>query len=155
MNHCTKNDILFFQMFWKCNLSIKIALEYDLSCIIKKYDVSFSRKYDLILQIANERWSLSKKYMEILYFLQMFWKDGLSKKIILEYDLSCIIWKHGFLLPESMIFFIWTQNERRSFSRNTWKYKCYKYDIIPLPKNSKTIFPQEYTLKDWDSRLIF
>ena len=117
--------------------------------------MSFFRKYDLILQTANERWSLSKKYMEILYFLQMFWKDGLSKKIILEYDLSCIIWKHGFLLPESMIFFIWTQNERRSFSRNTWKYKCYKYDIIPLPKNSKTIFPQEYTLKDWDSRLIF
>ena len=25
-----------------------------------------------------------KKYMEIRYFLQMFWKDGLFKKIALE-----------------------------------------------------------------------
>ena len=30
-------------------LSKKIALEYDLSCIISKDDISFSRKYDLIL----------------------------------------------------------------------------------------------------------
>ena len=32
--------------------------------------------------------------MGIWYFLQIFWKDGLSIKITLEYDLSCIIRKY-------------------------------------------------------------
>ena len=34
--HCTKNHIFFFQMFRKDRLSKKIALEHDLSCIIRK-----------------------------------------------------------------------------------------------------------------------
>ena len=44
------------------------------------------------------------------------------KKIMLEYDLFCIIWKDDIFFPESMIFFLWTENERSSFSRNAWKY---------------------------------
>ena len=47
--HCKKNHIFFFQMFWKGGLSKKLALEYDLSCIIRKDDISFPRKYDIIL----------------------------------------------------------------------------------------------------------
>ena len=47
--HCTRNHTFFFQMFWKDDLSKKIALEYDLSCIIRKDDISFFRKYHLIL----------------------------------------------------------------------------------------------------------
>ena len=46
--HCTKNHIFFFQMFRKDDISKIIALEYDLSCIIRKDDISFSQKYDLI-----------------------------------------------------------------------------------------------------------
>ena len=47
--HCTKNDIFFFQMLWKDDLfQKKIALEYDLSCIIRKDDIYFPRKYDII-----------------------------------------------------------------------------------------------------------
>ena len=45
--HYTENHIFFFQTSWKDGLSEKIALEYDLSCIIGKDDISFSRKYDL------------------------------------------------------------------------------------------------------------
>ena len=45
-----------------------------------------------------------KKYMEIWYFLQMFWKDGLFKKICLEYDISCIIWKDGLVPRKNDIF---------------------------------------------------
>ena len=66
-----------------------------------------------------------KKYMEIWYFLQMFWKDGLFKKIVLEYDLSCLTWKVSIFSPENMILFLWTKNERWSFSRNTWKYDIF------------------------------
>lgn len=47
--HCTKKHILFFQMFWKAGLSKTTALEYDLSCTVRKDDILFSRKYDLIL----------------------------------------------------------------------------------------------------------
>ena len=45
--HCMKNHIFFFQMFRKDDLSKKIALEYDLSYIIRKDDISFPRKYDI------------------------------------------------------------------------------------------------------------
>ena len=47
--HCAKNHIFFFQMFWKDGLSKRIGLEYDLSCVIRKDDISYSRKYHLIL----------------------------------------------------------------------------------------------------------
>ena len=35
------------------------------------------------------------------------------QKMTLEYHLFCIIWKDGlFFLPENMMFFLWTENER-------------------------------------------
>ena len=37
------------QMFWKNGLSRKIALEYNFYCIIRKDDISFYCKYDLLL----------------------------------------------------------------------------------------------------------
>ena len=45
--HCTQNYIFFFWTPWKNGLSKNIALEHDLSCIIGKDDISYSRKYDL------------------------------------------------------------------------------------------------------------
>ena len=42
-----ENHIFFFQTPWKDGLSKKIALEYNLSCVIGKDDIFFSRKYDL------------------------------------------------------------------------------------------------------------
>ena len=39
----------FLQMFWKDSLSKKISMEHDLSCIIREDDISFSRKYDVII----------------------------------------------------------------------------------------------------------
>ena len=48
INTARKTIFFFFRMFRKDGLSKKIALEYDLSCIIRKDCISFSRKYDLI-----------------------------------------------------------------------------------------------------------
>ena len=48
-DHCTKDHIFFSQMLWKDSLSKKITLEYNLSCIVTKDGISFSRKYDVIL----------------------------------------------------------------------------------------------------------
>ena len=39
------------------------------------------------------------------FCFEMFWKDGLSKKIALEYDLSCIIRKGGIVFHEKRILF--------------------------------------------------
>ena len=42
-----KPFFFFFWTSWKDGLSKNIALEYDLSCIIGKDDISFFRKFDL------------------------------------------------------------------------------------------------------------
>ena len=119
-----KTEIFFCQTSWKDGLSKKIGMEYDLSCIIGKDDISFSRKYDLTPWTENERWSFSKKYVEMWwYFLQMFWKDGLFK--------NCAgIWSFLYYLERwhffsENIFFPWKENERWSFSRNTWKHDIF------------------------------
>ena len=60
----------------------KIALEYDLSNILRKDDISFSRKYDIFLRTENERW----------YFSKNTWK----------YDVFCMLVKVVFLFPTNM-----------------------------------------------------
>ena len=115
--HCTENLIFFFRTPWKDVLSKKIALEHDLFCITGEDDISFSWKYDLFPWTENE--IFLEKYMEIWYFLQKFQKDGLLKKIALEYDPSCIIWKNGF------------------FSQK-------KHDIFSLDGKLKMIFLKKY-----------
>ena len=47
--HCTKTMFSFSKCSKKMVLPKKIPLEYDLSCIIRKYDICFSRKYHLTL----------------------------------------------------------------------------------------------------------
>ena len=59
------------------------------------------------------------------FFFKRLEKMVFPKKIALEYDLSCTIWKDGMFFPENMIFFLRTENERRSFSRNTCKYDIF------------------------------
>ena len=45
--HCTKNHIFFLQTFCKDGLSKQIEPENDISYLIRKDDISFSRKFDL------------------------------------------------------------------------------------------------------------
>ena len=61
-----------YDLFCKCSGKMvfpkKTSLEYDLSRIIRKDYISFSRKYDLIFR-RKIKDNLSKKYMEVRYFL--------------------------------------------------------------------------------------
>ena len=89
-----------------------------------------------------------------------------SKKIILEYDRSYIIWKDGIFFPENMILFLWTENERWPFQEirghmifSVYMYECYKHDItLPQKKKKKKKIsddplPKKNTLKgNWHSR---
>ena len=57
--------LFFFRTSWKDGLSKQIVLEYDLSCINRKDDISFSREHDLFaLDRKRKTASLSRKYME-------------------------------------------------------------------------------------------
>ena len=101
-------------------------------------------------KISKKTCDLKKKY--IWYFLQMFWKDCLFKKLRWNM-ISCIIWKDRIFFPENVIFFLWTGGERRSFSRNTWRCDilCKYVQVLQtwhhasLPKKIKYDFiPQKY-----------
>ena len=63
-----------------------------------------------------------KKYTEIWYFLQTFWKDGPSKKGHAGTWSFLYYLQRWYFFAENMIFFPWAESERRSFSANTWKH---------------------------------
>ena len=65
------------QMFRKDDLSKEIALEYDLSYIMRKDGISFSRKYDIFFTDGKWKMIFLKKYMEIWCFLYVG-KGGIS-----------------------------------------------------------------------------
>ena len=111
--------------FSKCSEKMVFSkkVPWNMIFLVSSGKIIFLFNENMILFFRQKMWSFSKKYMEIWYFLQMFWKDGLSKKIALEYDLSCIIRKNGI-----------------SFSR--------KNDIFSIHENWKKIFFKKY-MKIW------
>ena len=72
-----------------------------------------------------------KKYTEI-YFLQAFWKYGLSKRCRAGTWSFLYYLERWYFFPENMIFFPWAESERRPFSGNTWKH-----DASPSEKDRK------------------
>ena len=63
-----------------------------------------------------------KKRTKIWYFLQTFWKDGLSKKGSAGTWSFLYHLERWYFFPKNMIFFPWTGSERRSFSGITRKH---------------------------------
>ena len=59
-----------------------------------------------------------KKYMEIWYFIQTFWKDGLSKKGNAGTWSFLYYVERWYFFLENMIFFHWAESERRPFPGN-------------------------------------
>ena len=88
ITHCTKNHIFFSQMFWKKRLSKTIALEYGLSCIIRKDDIFFPKIWSYSLG-EDERWSLLKYTWKYDIFCT-FGKDCISFSY--RYDIT-FLWK--------------------------------------------------------------
>ena len=54
-----------------------------------------------------------------IFFFQMFWKDGLPKKITLECDLSCIMKKDISPFPENMILYFRRKMKADLSQKNT------------------------------------
>ena len=163
--HCTENQILFFQTSWKDGLSKKIVMKYDLSCIIGKNDISFFRKYDLTLRRKMKDDLCQKKYTEIWYFLQMFWKDGLFKR-----DYYAGLWsllyylERWYFFPKTWYFFLGRKVRGKLFQEihgnmkfYVYTYRCYKRGAMPLcqKKSSMILYRKNTPEGDWRSRLTF
>ena len=101
-----------------------VALGYDLSCIIGKDDISFSRKYDHTPWTKNERWSLSKKIHGNMIFSSNVLKRLSFLKTCAGTWAFLYYLERWYFFPEN-IFFFWTENERRPFSRNTQKHDIF------------------------------
>ena len=114
--HYMEKHILFFRTSWKDGLSKKFALEYGLTCIIGKDDISVFWKYDITPWTENERWTFSKKHMEILYFLQVFWKMIFSKRSHRNMSFLVLSGKMVFVFAETQYFFF-AQKMKDDFSK--------------------------------------
>ena len=88
--------------------------------------------------------SFSKKYMEIWHFLQIFWKDGLSDTMAVEYGLSCIIRKDNIYFSQKHDLIIKKENERSSFSKTEKKSR--KYDIFCIFGKDGISFSYKYDI---------
>ena len=151
-----ENYFFFLQTSWKDGLSQKFVMDYDLSCVIGTYDISFSRKYDLTPYAENETWYFSKKKK---IHGNMIFPSNVPKRWYLQNGLR---WGMIFLVlsgkivffPKNMVFFPWEKSEGRSFSRNTWKYEIFcghvrvlqTWRCAPLSKKNKdNVTSQKYT----------
>ena len=152
-------------MFWKDSLPKKnrtgkwFLLYYQekwCSFFPKIWSYSLAGKWKIIFL---------RKYMDICYFLQIFWNNIFSKKITLEFDLSCVIrqddlnffpkvwsycldgkWKIIFLkeMHGNIIFYVYLVKMVSLVSANVILPFCQKSKDDPLPKNTlllKTTFP--------------
>ena len=103
------------------------------------------------LQTENERWSFSKKYTEIWYFPQMFWKDGLFKKDRAGAWSFLHYLERWYFFPKTWYFFLGRKTrEEWPFSRNTRKHDIF-YLICSTPpcknKNQRRSYPAKTHLK--------
>ena len=148
--HCTENHIFFFQTYWKDGISKKIALELDLSCIIGKDYISFSRKYDLTPRRKMKDDLSQKKYSEIWYLVQMFEKMVFSKRIAPVHDLNCTIWKGGTFSRKHGIFSLDRKRERGDLSQEVHGnmiYSIWYVPRLPAKKNQRRSYPSKIHLK--------
>ena len=123
-DHSTKNRIFFFQIFWKDGLSKEIVLEYDLACIIRKDDISFSRKYVLFFRHKRKD-DLSPKTTGKYYIF-----INCSEKMVSPKN-SCLN-TIFFVISEKMVFLFFI-----------------KYDIFSLGRKWKTMIFIKKRTKIW------
>ena len=100
-----------------------------------------------------------KKAIEIWYILQIFWKDGLSKKIALEYDLSYIIRKDGISFSRKYYIFFYRRKMKDDLSQKIHGNMMslyvgkggisfsYKNDITLLSKKQRWSFSKKIHVK--------
>ena len=144
--HCTRNHISFFRTSWKDGLSKKIALEYDLPCIIGKDIFLFPESMILYLRRKMKDDLSQKNTRKYDVFFKLSEKIVFPKRVAPADDLSCIIRKDRIFFPKTWYIFL-GQRVGAAFPRKymeicvyvrvleTWRHtalsKKTKYDLIP------------------------
>ena len=120
----------------------KIALEYDFSCcVIWKDDISFF--LEIWCYCLDGKWKMfffKKIHGNMIFSSNIPKRWSFQKK--LQWNMIFLVLSGKMILFQRKIyFFLWMENGRWYFFRNTWKYdifciyyKCYKYDITLLRK---------------------
>ena len=72
-----------------------------------------------------------------IFFFQMFWKNGLSKKLYWNLIFLVLSRKMIFLFPENIILFFRLKRKDDFFQKNTWKYDAF------LKCSGKIVFPKK------------
>ena len=111
----------------------KNALEFDLSCIIGKYDVYFSRKYDLTPRRKMKDDLSQRNTRKYGIFFKCSEKMVFSKRTEPGHDLSCTSWKGGFF------FSLYGKRERDDFSREIHGNMIFSIWYVPRPPAKKKI----------------
>ena len=136
--HCTKTIFSFSRRTENMVFPKKVTVEYDLSCIIGKDDISFPGKYDLTPRRKLKDDLSQKNTRKCDIFFKCSKKMVFSKRIALGYDLSCTIWKGGiFFSRKHDIFSLDGKGSRddlpqeidRNMIFSVYTYRCYKREI--------------------------
>ena len=115
----------------------------------KIWSYPFDRKWKMIF---------FKKYMEKSYIVQIFWKDGLFKKMHWNMIFLVLSGKIGFFLAKRWSSFFGrklkddlSEEIHENMILSLCTYRCHKHDIVPLSqKKSKIIFSCKNAPKgDW------
>ena len=109
-------------MFWKDGLSKKNRTGvWSFLYYQERWYFFFPKIWPFTL---DEKWKMIflKKYTEMWYFLQAFWKDGLTKRGRAGTWSFLYYLERWYFFLENMIFFPWAESEGRSSSGNTWKH---------------------------------
>ena len=138
MIYTTKNYIFFFQTSCKDGHSKKIALEYDLSCIIGK-DNFFSKNMILPPRRKMKDDLSQKNTRKYDIFFKCSQKMVFSKRTMPVHDLSCIVSKDSIFSPKAWYFFL-GQKIRDDLSQeihggmifSVYMHRCYGRGALTL-----------------------
>ena len=154
-NHYTEKYNFLFQASWKDGLSKKIALEYNLSCIIGKNHAYLSQKYDLNLSRKMKDDLFQKNTRKYDIFFRSSKKKVFSKRAAPGHDLFCIIWKDGIFSRKHHIFSL-ARKPAMTFPKKymeVWYFLCTGVGVTnlvsrpPAKKNQGWPYPPKIHLK--------
>ena len=105
--------------FSKCSEKMDFPKKsnWNMICLVSTGKMAFLFPKNMILFFRDGKWNdlSQKKYMEIWFFLQMFWKCSFFKKNHWNEIFFVSPRKMVFPFPENLIFFLYTESERWSF----------------------------------------
>ena len=144
--HCTKNHIFLFQMIWKDGFSKKNRTGIWSFLYYQGRWFSFFPKNMILFFRQKMKDDLSQKNIRrYAVFFKCSEKMIFPKKLHWNIVFLVLSEKWYFCLPENMIFFLWMENDdlsqetRGNMIFSVYMYRCYKYDIILLPKKIKDV----------------